>query len=70
MKAWHVILALVIVGGVGWFAWKRYKDALALKMVMQDPKGVAKLGIDHLVDAKVNQGLNMGIDLIASKIGL
>ena len=70
MKAWHIILALVVVGGVGWIAWKHYRDKIALAAIVQDPKGVAKLGIDTLVDAKVNQGLNAGLDFLAGKVGL
>lgn len=70
MKLWQVGLLLAGLGFVGWFAWKKYRDQLALETIVKDPKGVAKLGIDTLVDKEVNKGLNRGIDFLANKVGL
>lgn len=70
MKLWQVGLLLAGLGVVGWIAWKHYREQLALRTIMADPRGVAKMGIDTLVDEKVNQGLNTGIDFLAGKLGL
>ena len=70
MKLWQVGLLLAGIGIVGWYAWKRYRDQLALQTLMADPRGVAKMGIDSIVDKKVNQQLNRGIDFLAGKLGV
>lgn len=67
---------ILVVGGIGIgviimvMVWKRYKEQLALEVVMQNPRDITKMGLDTLVDAKVNQGLNKGIDFVMGKIGL